>query len=473
MILEPYYLSCLSHASYLVGDAGAGVAAVIDPQRDVERYLEDAAARGLRITHVLLTHLHADFVAGHLELRERTGAEIAVGAEARARYPHRALHDGDTIELGAVSLRVLATPGHTPESVCYLATERGGPGPGVLFSGDTLFVGDVGRPDLMASVGRTADELARLLHRSLREKLLTLPDDTIVYPAHGAGSMCGKNLGSETSTTIGIQRRLNPALQPMEVAEFVALVTADQPEAPAYFGHDAQLNRLERPTLDHALARELVPLSLARVLDLRQGGAIVLDVRDQDDFHREHLAGSLNVGLDGKFATWAGTVLPIEGPVLVVADPGREREAMLRLGRIGIDRVEGYLEGGSRAWEGRPELLGRTERIRPAELEARLAGPGAPPVLDVRTPGERSGGRIRGSVHIPLPQLVRRLGELPTGRPLVIHCQGGYRSSLAWGLLRAQGVTGLLDLEGGFAAWAEAGLPIEGEGAATCARGGS
>lgn len=341
MILEQQYLACLSQASYLVGDEESGVAAVVDPRRDVDEHLAAAKRLGLTIRYTILTHFHADFVAGHLELAERTGATICLGARARADFPFQALGDGERLELGPrVRLEVLETPGHTPESISIVVWDlaaEGGPTRRAVLTGDTLFVGDVGRPDLLASVGVTKDELARLLYRSLREKLLTLPDETIVYPGHGAGSMCGKSLGAENMSTIGGEKRANYAVQAIVRDEgeeaFVSLVTLGQSEPPAYFGWDAELNRRSHTTLHASLAKRVKPLSLDALLRQQNAGAQVLDVRDAEEWAPAHLARSINVGLDGRFAQWAGAVLDPRRPVILVAPPGLEADAALRLGR--------------------------------------------------------------------------------------------------------------------------------------------
>src|SRR5258705_5930334 len=364
MILHQFYLNCLAHASYLVGDEQTRTAAVVDPQRDIDQYLAFAAQHGLRITRVFLTHLHADFIAGHLELRDRVGATIYLGAAARAEYPFIPLHDGDRIEIGRVRLQAIETPGHTPESVSIAVfdLDRSDTDPHAVLTGDTLLVGDVGRPDLRAALGWSATDLGAMLYDSLRTKLMALPDASLVYPAHGAGSLCGKALSKETFSTIGEQRRSNYALQPMSKTAFVELVTADQPDAPAYFTYDAVLNSKERPTLVDSLSRELSPVTLDHVLALQSVGAQVLDVRDPTEFAAAHLAGSINIGLGGQYATWAGTVLSHEKPIVVIADPGREHESAVRLGRIGFDHVVGYLKNGLRSLEARPDLAATTER---------------------------------------------------------------------------------------------------------------
>lgn len=333
MILHQFYLNCLAHASYLVGDRQSGIAAVVDPQRDVDQYVSFAREHGLRIAHVILTHFHADFVAGHLELRDLAGAAIYLGAAARAEYPFTPLPDGGLIEFGQVRLQALATPGHTAESISLAVydLDRSATAPYAVLTGDTLFVGDVGRPDLRVALGWSAANLGGMLYDSLRDKLLTLPDDSLVYPAHGAGSLCGKALSTETVSTIGEQRRSNYALQPMTKAAFVDLVTADQPDAPAYFTYNAILNSRERATLEDTLSRELTPKTLDEVLALQAAGAQVLDTRDPADFAAAHLAGSINIGLGGQYATWAGTVLTRDQSIVIIADPGRESEAAVRL----------------------------------------------------------------------------------------------------------------------------------------------
>jgi hydroxyacylglutathione hydrolase len=464
MILKQFYLNCLAQASYLIGDEETRSAAVVDPRRDVEVYVEEAERQGLEIRHVFLTHFHADFVAGHLELRHRTGATIYLGARASAAYPFVAMADGDALQFGRVRLRILETPGHTPESIAIVVYDlaRDASRPHAVLTGDTLFIGDVGRPDLRAALGWSASELGHLLYESLRTRLLPLPDGTLVYPAHGAGSLCGKSLSTETLSTIGEQRRSNYALQPMSAAEFVALVTADQPDAPPYFTYDAVLNAKERPTLDANLRLTLKPLTLDRLLELQREGGQVLDVREPGEFAQGHLAGSINIGLSGQYATWAGTVLACERPIIIVAEPGRELEAATRLGRIGFDNVAGYLDCGIQALEARLDLLDRTERATADVLAMELASAAAPFVLDLRTMREWRQKHIEGSVNIPLNQLSRRTNELPHNRRMWVHCAGGYRSSIGASLLHLAGFDHLVELAGGLAAWEAAKLPLEG-----------
>ena len=463
MILKQFYLNCLAHASYLIGDEHTHAAAVVDPQRDIDQYLAFAAEHDLRIGHVFLTHLHADFIAGHLELRDRVGAAIYLGAAAQAEYAFTPLRDNDVVDLGRVRLRALETPGHTPESISLAVydLDRSAIEPQAVLTGDTLFVGDVGRPDLRVTLGFSATDLGGMLYDSLRDKLLTLPDDSFIYPAHGAGSLCGKALGKETYSTIGEQRRSNYALQPMSKAAFVELVTADQPDAPSYFTYDAVLNSRERPTLDTTLAR-INALALEHVLALQGVGAQVLDTRDPAEFAAAHLRGSINVGLGGQYATWAGAVLSREKPIVIIADPGREHEAAMRLGRIGFDHVVGYLQDGLHSIESRPDLVTSTERLSAQVAAERMAtSEPAPLVVDIRAPGERKQKCIGGSVSIPLTHLGERLSELPTDRPLLVHCAGGYRSSIAASLLQRHGFTQVSEIAGGIAAWDAAKLPLE------------
>lgn len=462
MILKQYYLNCLAHASYLIGDSSSRTAVIVDPQRDIDAYVADAASLGLQIRHVFLTHFHADFLAGHLELRDRTGAKIHLGAKAQAEFAFTPMADGDSLDLGRVRLTVLETPGHTVESISILVFDLDVDArqPQAILTGDTLFVGDVGRPDLRASLGWSANELGRLLYHSVRDKLLPLPDATLVYPAHGAGSLCGKQLSKETVSTIGEQRRTNYALQPMSEPEFIELVTADQPDAPSYFTYDAVLNTKERPTLSEMLEHQLKPLDLDVLLSLQSVGAQVLDVRDPVEYARAHLKGSLNIGLGGSYATWAGTILDREKPIVIIAEPGRQEEAAMRLGRIGFDSVVGYLRDGISALESRTDLMTGTTRVTPAEAAALLASASPPLAVDVRAPREWQKSHIDGSVNIPLNHLIERIREIPADQPVLVHCAGGYRSSIAAGLLQLHGRVKLTELTGGITAWEAAGLPV-------------
>jgi hydroxyacylglutathione hydrolase len=465
MILKQYYLGCLAHASYLLGDEASATAIVVDPQRDVQQYSDDAAKWGLKIRHVFLTHFHADFVAGHLELRDRCGAIIHLGSRARAEYAFVPMKDRDTLEFPGLRLEVLETPGHTIESISILIFDlkKNPSKPYAVLTGDTLFIGDVGRPDLRASLGWSANDLGAHLYDSLHNKLLPLPDETLVYPAHGAGSLCGKQLSSDTVSSLGDQRRLNYALQPMSKEEFIRLVTADQPDAPPYFTYDAILNARERATLDQNLEQVLHPVDLAEVIRMGDAGAQILDVRDPAEYAKGHLTGSINIGLGGQYATWAGTVLNRTEPIVIIAEPGREQEAALRLGRIGFDHVKGYLSGGMEALAGRPDLVRPTERISAPMVAEELAGADPPLLLDIRNPREWAARHIDGSVNIPLNHLQERIAEIPRDRRVAVHCAGGYRSSIAAGILHQVGITNLIEMAGGLAAWDAAKLPVVSE----------
>ena len=424
MILKQYYLGCLAHASYLIGDEASGRAAVVDPQRDIDQYLADAQADGLTIEAVFLSHFHADFLAGHLELRDRVGADIYLGARAQAEYEFNAMDDEEVLELGSVRLQVLSTPGHSPESISILVFDGvGGTSPHAVLTGDTLFIGDVGRPDLRASMGWTAEELGALLYDSIHQKLLPLPDGTLVYPAHGAGSLCGKHMSEDTVSTIGVQRQYNYALQQMTQDEFIRIVCADQPDTPDYFTYDAILNTKQHPMLETSLSHGLVPLTVEQVQEQAKAGAQLLDTREPSDFAGAHVAGSLNVGLQGKYATWAGTLLSTEEPIILIAERGREEEAAIRLGRIGFDKVAGFLDGGMEALDGRPDLVRRMERITAGSLSEKLSAQ-APTIIDVRAPGEFAEAHIPDSVNVSLNKLGAYLEQGVEGE-LVVHCAGG------------------------------------------------
>jgi rhodanese-related sulfurtransferase/glyoxylase-like metal-dependent hydrolase (beta-lactamase superfamily II) len=467
MILKQYYLGCLAHASYLLGDEATSTAVIVDPQRDIQQYLADAEKFGLQIRHVFLSHFHADFVAGHLELRDHCGATIHLGSRAQAEYGFLAMKDGDTLEFPGLRLQVLDTPGHTIESISILVfdLQKDPARPHAVLTGDTLFIGDVGRPDLRASLGWTANDLGAHLYDSLHNRLLPLPDETLIYPAHGAGSLCGKNLSSDTVSTLGVQRRLNYALQPMTKEEFIRLVSADQPDAPPYFTYDAILNTRERDTLDKNLEQVLYPVDLAEVLRRKDAGAQILDAREPAEYAKGHFAGSINIGLGGSYASWAGTVLDPTRAIVIIAEPGREQEAALRLGRIGFDHVKGYLKEGMEALAGRPDLVWSTERVSAPMLAEELASADPPWLLDVRSPREWASKHIGSSMSVPLNHLQQRIAEIPRDRRIAVHCAGGYRSSIAASILHQHGITNLIEMAGGFAAWEVAKLPVVSEAA--------
>jgi hydroxyacylglutathione hydrolase len=455
-----FYLGCLAHASYLIGSEGE--AAVVDPRRDVDEYLEEARARRLDIRYVIETHLHADFVSGHRELAERTGAEIVFGARAGAALPHRAVQEGDELRIGTLVLRFLETPGHTPESICILVTDTAvAPEPRMVLTGDTLFIGDVGRPDLAGGKGFAPETMAGMLYDSLHGKLLRLPDAVEVYPAHGAGSLCGRNMSSETSSTIGHQRRTNYALKPMPKADFIKMMTADLPEAPPYFPLDVALNRAgAAPLRDHPLPPALTPEMAAR---LGEQGATFLDVRPASAFGAGHVPASVNIGLSGQFASWAGTLLPAGQSLLIVGeDKAGVSEAVLRLARVGLENVVGYLEGGVAAWDRAGRPLGTLPQIAVDELRARVReGHAGLQVVDVRRPGEYAAGHVPGALSRPLDRLEREIGTLDRSRPTAVICAGGYRSSAATSLLRRRGFHEISNVVGGTSAWIAAGHEVE------------
>jgi hydroxyacylglutathione hydrolase len=455
MFFRQYYLGCLSHASYLIGDTSSGQAVVVDPQRDVGEYLADAEANGLRIVKVLETHFHADFLSGHLELAAHTGAAIGYGhaAVGRVEFPIETYRNGDLIRLGEVVLEIRETPGHTPESICIVVYPHGESSPpaGIL-TGDTLFIGDVGRPDLLASVGVTADELARQLYHSLHERVMTLPDETKVYPAHGAGSACGKNLSTETVSTIGEQRRTNYALAPMSEDDFVEAVTRGQSVAPLYFAFAAGRNREVR-----ALLTDDVPvamLTLDDVLDHQRRGAIVVDARDDLAFAAGHLRGSINVGLGGRFAEYAGEIMRPGTPIVLVVSPGDEAEAKVRLARIGFDEVIGALAAPVETFTAHPEHVEQLSRLSATALAERVATIPELTVIDIRNAGEIELGMVPGARHIPLPELLAQADHLDRAAPTVVYCAGGYRSAIASSLLLSLGFADVSDLLGGYDAWA-------------------
>jgi glyoxylase-like metal-dependent hydrolase (beta-lactamase superfamily II)/rhodanese-related sulfurtransferase len=454
MYFEQFYLTCLAHASYMLGSGGE--AAVVDPQRDVDIYLKAAGEQNLKIRHIFETHLHADFVSGHKELAARTGAQIYIGARAGAQFPHVPLTDGFEVRMGAVRVRALETPGHTPESMCFaVIDEQKSPKPWAVLTGDTLFIGDVGRPDLSRT--HTPEQLAALLYQSLHQKLMTLPDATLVYPAHGAGSLCGRSMRAERSSTIATERLTNSALQIRTQEEFVRQLTANLPTRPEYFLEDAEINRsgagalTELPPL-----RAIAPDELQTLLD---AGANVLDVRPADEFAAGHAPGSINIALSGQFASWAGGILGIHSkPALVAATDAQVEEARVRLARVGIEEVRGYLAGGFSAWKqaGRPVLA--TPQISVVELEERIRQRSVD-VLDVRRAGEWQAGHLANAQHRALDTFPHGLPALDS-RPVAIHCKSGYRSMIACSLLERAGYRNLINVTGGFDAWDAAKLPV-------------
>jgi hydroxyacylglutathione hydrolase len=458
MYFEQFYLGCLAHASYLL--ASEGEAVVVDPQRDVDLYLQAAEKQGVTIRHIMETHLHADFVSGHRELAARTGAQIYMGAEAGATFPHIPVHDGFELKVGKATIKVLETPGHTPESICLVVTDHEkSTQPWAVLTGDTLFLGDVGRPDL--SKKHSAAELAGMLYDSLHDKVLRLPDNVLVYPAHGAGSLCGRNMRAERSSTIGTERLTNYALQIKSKEEFIKQLTSHLPARPEYFLQDAEINRTGAPALaDLPELRALDPRELNKMLE---DGEIVLDVRPGEEFAAGHVPGSVNIALSGQFATWAGTVLGLAShPVLIAGSDEQISEARTRLARVGIEQFGGYLRGGIAAWQqaGLPVVVQAEVSVN--DLNARM---GRQPiqVLDVRREPEWEAGHVEGATWWPLDNFKVSPPELDRDAPIAVHCKGGYRSMIACSLLQRAGFRNVTNVAGGFDAWQQAGFPVVSE----------
>jgi glyoxylase-like metal-dependent hydrolase (beta-lactamase superfamily II)/rhodanese-related sulfurtransferase len=455
---EQFYLGCLAHASYLL--ASQGEAVVVDPQRDVDIYLKAAEEHGAKIRHIFETHLHADFVSGHKELAARTGAKIYIGARAGAGFPHVDVHDGFELRVGKMVIKALDTPGHTPESICLvIVDEEKSSQPWAALTGDTFFIGDVGRPDL--SKTHTPAELAGMLYDSLHNKLLALTDNVLVYPAHGAGSLCGRNMRAERSSTIGIERLTNYALQIKSRAEFIQQLTTNLPTRPEYFLQDAEINRQGASALsDIGEVRAIPAAELKTMLDEE---AVALDVRPGDQFAQAHVPGSINIALSGQFASWAGTVLGLSTrPVLIAENPEQLSEARLRLARVGIENVAGYLEGGVSAWKQAGFALAEVPQITAQDLSNRLQAHTSQ-VLDVRREPEWNAAHIEHAAWWPLDNFKISPPEIDRDRPVAVHCKGGYRSMIACSLLQRAGFKNVTNVIGGFDAWQEAKLPIQSE----------
>ncbi|MFM9035515.1 MAG: rhodanese-like domain-containing protein [Mycobacterium sp.] len=452
MLFNQYYLECLSHASYLIGDETTGRAVVVDPQRDVGEYVADAKRAGMTIELVIETHFHADFLSGHLELAEATGARIVYSSVAKPEFDFMGVADGERYALGDVWLEFRHTPGHTPESMSIVVYEHPGDDvPYGVLTGDTLFIGDVGRPDLLGSIGFTREELADQLYDSLHTKLMPLPDTTRVYPAHGAGSSCGKNLSTELWSTMGEQRRTNYALRASTKAKFVELVTEGQPPAPGYFVYNAILNRKGRDLLDESEMPRAMTYDEVRAATA--AGAVLVDGRDPEEFGLGHLKGAINIGLEGRYAEFAGSVVKPEDDIVLLVDPERELEGKNRLGRIGFDRVIGYLKAPYEVMFDNRDDVEIASRLTAAALNERIADVPELQLIDVRNPGEAAAGMIAHAVNIPVGQLPDRIAELDPRKPTVVYCAGGYRSSVAASLLRQRGFADVSDVLGGYNAW--------------------
>ena len=466
IVFDQYYLQCLSQASYMIGDLASKTAVLVDPERDIEKYAKDAEAQGLKITHVILTHVHADFIAGHLEAEKRLNTKICMGAKTEANFSFEKLNEGDVIKVGRLNIKVMHTPGHTTESISLLVfdTKTDADKPYAVLTGDCLFIGDVGRPDLMATYGVTAKELAAMEYDSLREKLMKLPDETLVYPAHGAGSLCGKNLSSETVSTIGAQKKSNYALKDMSKEQFVEMLTANQPKAPKYWKFERAINLNTHKPLEEVVAAGLKPLDVETAITLRDKGVQMLDVREMDDYAGKHLVNTINIALSGHYAFWAGNFLDNKTPIVVIAKPGREKEAVLRLGRIGFDNVAGYVDGGIDAFDAKhKDLLKSEARETVTHLSQEMnKKENAPIVVDIRNDMERSESYIEGTTAMPLMVLLDESAKLPKDREIVVQCATGFRSSIAASLLRQKGFERVTDLAGGITAWKDAKLPVKG-----------
>jgi hydroxyacylglutathione hydrolase len=475
MYFQSFYLTCLAHASYMVGSDG--IAAVIDPQRDVDIYIKDAEQQGLKIAYVIETHLHADFVSGHRELAERTGATICMSAKAGATFPHRDVHDGDKIEFGKCVLQFLETPGHTPEGICIVVTDRErSKDPWAVLTGDTLFIGDVGRPDLSAD--HTPQQLAGLLYDSLHNKLFPLPDSVEVYPAHGAGSLCGRSIGNERSSTIGKEKQFNYALQPMTREVFVQMLTAELPERPGYFSRDAEINRAGAEAMEElppltALPPDTVAEKIGQLVGGPAATALVLDTRPSPDFFASHIPGSVHIALSGQYAAWAGALIGLDREIILIAeDPERAEESRMRLARVGIERIAGYLDGGVSAWQRSGRQVAQFAQISAGELRQLLVREPEMQLVDVRRASEWDAGHIAQAHLAPLNKFAtlitsgseaarKLLPDFETDRPVIVHCQGGYRSAIAASLLERAGFSMVVNVIGGFDAWKLQKFPME------------
>lgn len=465
MIFKQFYLGCLAHASYLLGSAGE--ACIIDPQRDIEEYLEELKKHQLKLKYIIETHLHADFVSGHKELAERTGAEVVYSDKANFALPHLAVKDGEVLKLGDIELTVLATPGHTPESICILAKDK--TGPAKLFSGDTLFIGDVGRPDLAGQTALDAEVMAGHLYDSLHNKIMVLPDDTEVLPAHGAGSLCGKNISQERSSTLGQQRQFNWALKPMDRQTFIQSMTTELPEIPKYFGEAVKTNRQGAAALAQLPTLQL--LTPQQVAQKQKDQVCLLDVRSPEEFGEGHIPGSINIGLGGQFASFSGILIDGKQEKIIIGSIEQAQEAVTRLARAGLENVTGYF-GDLKAWQVAGFNLSTVAQMSVQTLAKELEANPALFVLDVRRPPEYKGGHVPGAKPLPLSELTSRLEELDKTQLMHVICAGGYRSSMAVSLLMQHGFSKLVNIQGGTMAWRKADLPVEAEATATACSGG-
>lgn len=451
MYIEQLYTNCLAEAAYYIESDGE--AAIIDPLRETEPYIELAQRRGAKIKYVLETHFHADFVSGHIDLARKVNAPIVYGPEANTGYPVHQAKDGEEFKLGKLTLRVLHTPGHTPESSCYLLLDEKGKEYSV-FTGDTLFVGDVGRPDLLDGV-MSREELASMMYDSLNNKIKTLPDHVIVYPAHGPGSACGKNIGKETFSTIGEQKKFNYALKDMSRDEFIQTVTDGILPPPQYFFDDARINKMGYSSIETVMKKNSIPLNAAGFKEEVKRGAMILDTRNPDDFEKGFIEGALNIGLNGQYAVWVGTLIDIRQPLILVTDPGKESEAILRLARVGYENVVGYLEGGVKSWN---EKLDTVKSITAEQMKLEVDK--GISILDVRKPGEWQVSHLKEAQFTSLAGMPKNIERFSKEKPHIVHCGGGYRSMIAISIMKKQGFKNLINVYGGFGAMVNAGMEM-------------
>jgi glyoxylase-like metal-dependent hydrolase (beta-lactamase superfamily II)/rhodanese-related sulfurtransferase len=450
MFIQQLYTGCLSEAAYYIESQGE--AAIIDPLRDIEEYLKLAKERNTTIRYVFETHFHADFVSGHIDLGKATGAPIVYGPNTQTKFPIHLAMDGETFQLGKLFIKVLHTPGHTLESTCYLLHDESG-NPHALFTGDTLFVGDVGRPDL-SSGNMTKEELASMMYDSLQNKIIPLPDNVIVYPAHGAGSSCGKNLGPENFSTIGEQKKLNYALQPQSRENFIRAVISGLDEAPQYFPINAKINQEGYDPLEKVLEKGLTPLSVQAFKDIsEEADVILLDTRPATEFTNGFVPGSISIGLEGRFAEWAGSLLPFDKPILLVTTPGMEKETVVRMARVGFSNIQGYLKGGFATWKDSGEEIDLIIDVEADELAMDLPFDDNIVILDVRREAEFADGHVRGAVNVPLNDLIDpgNMANIEEDHNVYIHCAGGYRSVIAASLIKRQGIHNVRNVLGGWA----------------------
>lgn len=458
MYIEQLYTGCLAEAAYYIESNGE--AAIIDPIRETEPYTKLAEERGAKIKYIFETHFHADFVSGHIDLAKKSGGTIVYGPGAKPLYDVHVATDNEIFQIGEVQIKAIHTPGHTPESTCYLLIDEDGKDH-ALFSGDTLFVGDVGRPDLAikSDPPLSQEQLAGMMYDSLRNKIIPLADDVILYPGHGAGSSCGKNLGPERSCTMGKQKKNNYALQDMSKEDFIKALTEGLTAPPAYFFEDARINMTGYDSIDDVLARNVKSLDIGSFESEIKNGALILDTRVPDDFENGFIPNSINIGLNGSYAVWVGTLIPIDTPMVVVGDPGTEEEAILRLARVGYENVKGYLQGGVDSWTGAGKELDKVESLKPSEFAEIREGNF---VLDVRKINEFADNRVAGATNIPLAELEKRLVELPTDRTIYLHCQAGYRSMIASSILKKAGIHQIKNIHEGFAGISKSGVKLDG-----------